>query len=375
MGVFCHRRSKKIDMLNNFSPEEMGNLKQAIDCDDLERVKTLMLRNPSLHTAPLGYGENGPLTWVAECRGQTGAPPANRLAIAQWMIENGSDIHQGGDGPLMRAALNGRRVPMMELLVANGADVNAHWNGNFPIIFAACETMDATTLGWLLEHGADPNCRDHGYTMHDHPYLGTALDYLIAGYVRSTERFVACIELLLAAGGETRFDAPPVLALLRGRLDDLAERIVAEPDLVKKRFPHLDCGQTGGRSLLLKGATLLHIAAEYGDIAAAKILIEYGAEVDARATVDEMGVGGQTPLFHATTQFNDHGLAVAQLLLDHGADPFLVATLPGHYERPEEVVQCNSLEYAEQFPGAEFPGSNEKTVQLLRERAKRREHP
>ena len=45
--------------------------------------------------------------------------------MAQWMIDNGSDVHQGGDGPLMRAALNGDRIPMMELLVAHGADVNA----------------------------------------------------------------------------------------------------------------------------------------------------------------------------------------------------------------------------------------------------------
>jgi hypothetical protein len=27
-----------------------------------------MLRNPALHKAPLGYGNAGPLTWVAECR-------------------------------------------------------------------------------------------------------------------------------------------------------------------------------------------------------------------------------------------------------------------------------------------------------------------
>ena len=33
------------------------------------------------------------------------APSEARLAMARWMIENGSDVHQGGDGPLMRAAL------------------------------------------------------------------------------------------------------------------------------------------------------------------------------------------------------------------------------------------------------------------------------
>src|SRR6266849_2533075 len=114
------------------SLKEIGQLKQAIDANDLERVKTMMTRNPALHRAPLGYAKNGPLTWVAECRVPWGSPTPKRLEIAQWMIENGSDVHQGGDGPLIRAALRGERVPMMELLVAHGADVNAEWNGDFP---------------------------------------------------------------------------------------------------------------------------------------------------------------------------------------------------------------------------------------------------
>src|SRR5436305_14468286 len=45
---------------------EIGQLKSAIDANDLDRVKQLMTRNPALHRAPLGYNKNGPLTWVAE---------------------------------------------------------------------------------------------------------------------------------------------------------------------------------------------------------------------------------------------------------------------------------------------------------------------
>ena len=118
-----------------------------------------MTRNPELHRAPLGYGKNGPLTWVAECRVPWEPPGPARLAMAKWMIENGSDVHQGGDGPLMRAALKGERIPMMELLVSHGADVNAEWNGDFPIIFAPCESVDPVALKWLLDHGANPNCQ------------------------------------------------------------------------------------------------------------------------------------------------------------------------------------------------------------------------
>jgi hypothetical protein len=53
------------------SLEETDQLQQAIDSNDIVRVKTLMTRNPSLHSAPLGYGKNGPLTWVpnVECHG------------------------------------------------------------------------------------------------------------------------------------------------------------------------------------------------------------------------------------------------------------------------------------------------------------------
>ena len=80
--------------------------------------------------------------------------------MATWMLEHGSDVHQGGDGPLMRAALNGYRIPMMELLVSHGADVNGLWHGHFPIIFAPCESLDPAALKWLLDHGANPNCRD-----------------------------------------------------------------------------------------------------------------------------------------------------------------------------------------------------------------------
>jgi hypothetical protein len=105
------------------SLDDIGRLRDAIDANDLARVRTLMTHNPALHRAPLGYGKSGPLTWVAECRVPWEAPGRARLAIAEWMLANGSDVHQNGDAPLMRAALNDDRIPMMDLLLAHGADV------------------------------------------------------------------------------------------------------------------------------------------------------------------------------------------------------------------------------------------------------------
>ena len=328
------------------SEDEIGQLKQAIDANDIDRVNALMTRNPGLHRAALGYGKDGPLTWVAECRVPRESPSPTRLAIAAWMLEHGSDVHQGGDGPLMRAAL-GDRIPMMEVLVSHGADVNARWHGHFPIIFSPCESLNPAALRWLLDHGANPNCRDHGYEISGHSYPGTALDYVVASYGRDPQRLSECIDILLAAGGTTRYDAPAVLHLLRGRLDRLSELIDADPALVNMRFPDLDCGQTGGRNLLLQGATLLHVAAEYGHPTAAALLLDRGADVNARATVDEAGVGGHTAIFHAVTQFDDGGLSVTQLLIERGADLAIRVKLPGDYERPGEIVECTTLGYGD----------------------------
>lgn len=162
--------------------------------------------------------------------------------MAEWMIDHGSDVHQGGDDPLMRAALFGHRIPMMEILVSRGADVNALWSGYFPILFAPCETVEPAPLKWLLDHGADPNC-----PAPRSKYPGMALDYAISTYGRSPEPG-ACIDILLEAGGTTKHNAPAVLDLLRGRIDRLAAHLEADPELLDQRFPELGFGVTGPAS-------------------------------------------------------------------------------------------------------------------------------
>ena len=110
------------------------------------------------------------------------------------------------------------------------------------------------------------------------------------------------------------------------------------------------------------GTTPLMIASASGSTDAVRTLLAHGADVNARATIDEAGIGGQTPIFHAVTQFNDWGLEVARVLIERGADLTVRVKLPGHYERAEEVVECTPLGYA-----IRFPGGASKTVSMLRE--------
>jgi ankyrin repeat protein len=338
--------------------EEAGQLKEAIDQNDLGRIKTMMLTNPSLHEAPIGYAKDGPLTWVAECRIPPVAPNQTRLEMAKWMIENGSDVHRAGDAPLMRAALDGERIPMMELLTSHGADVNAAWHGNYPIIFAACEVLDPDSLQWLLDHGADPNCgSDEFWKTRGVPHPGTALDYLLGAYVRAPEVLSTCIDILLSAEGKSKYQIPAVMAVIRNRLNDLNKLLDDDLSLVHRRFPTLDFGTSGARMLTLRGATLLHVAAEFGNLDAVRLLLDRGADVNGKAAVGKDGIGGQTAIFHAATQPGDCGLSIVRFLVDRGADLTVRAKLPGHYEKPGETVDCTPLGYSLLFPGNQGPTS------------------
>ena len=145
--------------------------------------------------------------------------------------------------------------------------------------------------------------------------------------------------------------------MVRGRITELAELLDANPDLLHQRFPSLDFGTTAARTLTLRGGTLLHVAAEFQSLHATRLLLDRGADVNARATVDDAGVGGQTPIFHAATQPDDAGLPLVQLLVERGADLAVRARIPGHYEFPGEVVECTSFEYALRFPGDQGPTS------------------
>jgi hypothetical protein len=269
---------------------------------------------------------------------------ANEVAAVEELLSSKPELRQVliQDVPLMRVAQRGR-IPMMDVLVRHGADVNGLCWGWFPVLFTPCENLEPEPLQWLLEHGADPN---RGVPKNP----GTALDYVIQTYPRDPKRLTACIEILLSAGAHTPYDMPGVLSILRARNDELAALLDADPALLRRRYATLDCGASGGLLLTLGGATLLHVAAEYGFFDATRLLLDRGADVNSRADIDTNGVGGQTRIFHALTHFKGVNPEVAQLLIDRGADLTIRARVPGHYERPGELLDVSAAEYAAIFP-------------------------
>ena len=165
----------------------------------------------------------------------------------------------------------------------------------------ACEVHSPERLAAVLDAGLDPRAPIRGLT---------PVTSLLEMYLRSS-RLPDCLRVLLDRGGQLE---DPVLAPVL--LDDphgLARAIRDNPALLEHRTT-MACAFTP-----LEGASLLHVAAEYGHVAAARALVESGADVDATAAVDEHGLGGHTPVFHTVNSLHNRAAPVLRLLLGTGA--------------------------------------------------------
>lgn len=164
-------------------------------------------------------------------------------------------------------------------------------------MLVAFEIHDVDGIRRLLDGGFDATAPIDGKL---------PIDWLVEMYFRS-DRFPACLRLLLERGATLADPAvEPVL------LDD-ADAIRADPSLAQHRTTMVSCFTP------LIDATLLHVAAEYGHLAAARALIETGADVNAAAGVDGCGLGGHTPIFHTVNSNANRSLPVMELLLEAGA--------------------------------------------------------
>jgi len=136
------------------------------------------------------------------------------------------------------------------------------------------------------------------------------MEWLLEQYTRS-DRLVDCLRWMLDAGAMFPEDCwgPVLLNDARG-----VERMVRENPEVLKHRVRLKSAFTS-----LDGASLLHLAAEYGNAEAVRGLLDAGMEVDNRAERTGEGFNGHTALFHTVNSNGNRSRNVMLLLLEAGA--------------------------------------------------------
>jgi hypothetical protein len=278
-----------------------GALRSAIHAGDRERVIAILREAPEMLHLPVWSGNWGPPMSHAANLGQ--------LEIVQACAELGArDFQHAFD----RAILQGR-IECARWLHSQGAKVMPG------IIMGSCETLNAAGFKFLLELGA-PLTDGQGNRF-------APLALVLETYSRNTVGKHAILEMFAERGYE--LPDTPTMALHRGGVERLNEHLRRDSKLLERRFPlheiYLpECGCADeGRSGLhwtpIAGTTLLHLAVDFREREILEWLLDRGADVNARGTLDGDGFGGHTPLFNAVVNGPERDAATARALLVHGA--------------------------------------------------------
>ena len=169
-------------------------------------------------------------------------------------------------------------------------------------IIGHIELHDVEMIKHCFEQGLSPNELFNGRPL---------IDELTSEYTRSP-RFKQCVKAFVDHG--LHFEDKALLAVL---LDDniaLQSLIESDKTIVNKRYS-LRCAYSP-----MHEVTLLHICAEFNHIACADVLVRSGADVNAKAGVDENGFGGHTPIFHTVNQNGNQSKEMMDFLLRQSAD-------------------------------------------------------
>jgi hypothetical protein len=200
-------------------------------------------------------------------------------------------------------------------------------------ILYAIEVHSAEGIQQYFNQGGNPN---------DILPDGTPLFTTMVTMYTRTPRFKDCVQCFINAGLE--FEDKALLTVLIDDGHQLEKMTRQDVPLILKTYNLFNNTYTP-----LTGGTLLHFCAEYNSLACAKILLKHGADINARAALDEHGFGGHTPIFHTVNQNNNNSADVLDLLLENGAD--LSVTVKGlvwgkGYEWETFIPAVNPISYA-----------------------------
>jgi ankyrin repeat protein len=219
-----------------------------------------------------------------------------RTAGIRWLLDHGADVNlawsEPGDAPIHVAAQRWD-VPMVELLVQHGADIHLRRADGRTAHTIAALCGNEEIAAWLLAHGAKDE-------------------------LSPLERFVAACSRGDRAEAEATLRTHPALRAELSREHHLLMHVPAE----RGDAAVLETMLASGFDPNVKdqdGVTALHRAAMAGQAEAVRVLIVYGASVNA---ADGMFSG--SPLLWASHGWNNHRdvrdyVDVARLLIGAGA--------------------------------------------------------
>ena len=294
----------------------------AIWKDDLAAVRSLVLKYPSLlhenarATETCNWGP--PMSYAANL---------GRDEIIKMLHELGAKDHEKA---MDRAALQSKvdTARMLHEMMGRPAPPAGAFDG-------PAYTLSASGTALLLELGARVRDLD-GKRL-------APVDVVLESDSRKPAQKHQILELYVRHGVELPDTAP--MAVHRGRIDLLEAHLKHDPKLLERTFsiedmfpPELGChGEViATHGTPLAGATLLHMCVDYDEFEIAQWLLERGMDANAKAAVDADGFGGHTALFATVVSqpnfwMNLQGqpqiARIAELLLDHGADPNVRASL------------------------------------------------
>lgn len=185
-------------------------------------------------------------------------------------------------------------------------------------------------------------CFEQGVSPNDWLNDGTSLFTMMVEMYTRTPRFKACVQAFIDHG--LQFDLPELLAVFIDDAGKLEQVLKTNPTLISQTYSRFNNTYTP-----LAGATLLHFCAEYNSVNCAELLVQHGADVNARAALDENGFGGHSPIFHTVNQNSNNSKDMLEFLLEQGAD--LTTTVKGlmwgkGYEWETFIPAVNPISYA-----------------------------
>jgi hypothetical protein len=331
----------------------------AIWLDDPDTVRKLIDQNPNLLVENAGIRNKNwgpPMTYAANL---------GRDNIIRMLYDVGArDLKTAMDRAVLQSKIGTAR--MLHEMMGSPLPPDGALGG-------AAYTLSATGTQLILELGGKP-VDENGKRL-------APVDIVLETDSRKPAAKHRILELYVQHG--LTLPDTPVMALHRGRLDLLEEHLHRDPELLRRTFTHeeiyppdLGCHDEvlATQGTPLKGTTLLHLCADYNEIEIARWLLEQGMDPNVRAAVDTDGFGGHTALFGTVVSqpnfwmnYGNRGPFEApftQLLLDHGADPHIRASLrkklhegygPKYdVENTYEYRNVTALEWGRQFHAKVF---------------------